>query len=232
MPGEAVDEVVLAAVGLVGDHHDVAPVRQHRMAVALLLGEELLDGREHHAAGGDGELGAQVGPVLGLHRWLAQELAAAGEGAEQLVVEVVAVGEHHDGGVRHLGCEDHPAGVERHGQALARALGVPDHADAAVALGAARQRAGLVVAAFLGRARSVGGLGGGSAQRLLQRHVDGVELVVARHLLDELPAAQILEHDEVAHEIEEAALLEHALQHHLQLGHALRGPRRRWCARA
>ena len=33
--GEAVDEVVLAAVGLVRDHHDVAPVGQHPGRVRL-----------------------------------------------------------------------------------------------------------------------------------------------------------------------------------------------------
>ena len=32
-------------------------------------------------------------------------------------------------------------------------------------------------------------------------HVHGVELVVARHLLGELPAALVLEHDEVAEEL-------------------------------
>ena len=62
--GEAVDEVVLAAVRLVGDDDDVAPVGEHRMAVALLLGEELLDGGEDHAAGGHLQLLAQVGAAL------------------------------------------------------------------------------------------------------------------------------------------------------------------------
>ena len=37
--GEAVDEVVLAAVRLVGDHDDVPPVGEHGMPVALLLGK-------------------------------------------------------------------------------------------------------------------------------------------------------------------------------------------------
>ena len=49
--GVAVDEVVLAAVGLIGDDHDVAAVGERRMAVASLLGEELLDGGEDHASG-------------------------------------------------------------------------------------------------------------------------------------------------------------------------------------
>ena len=66
MAGEAVDEVVLAAVGLVGDDDDVAPVRKHGVAVALLGRHELLDGREDDATAGDAELLAQIGPVGGL----------------------------------------------------------------------------------------------------------------------------------------------------------------------
>src|SRR5450759_1602594 len=117
MPGEAVNEVVLAAVRLVGDDHDVATVREDRVAIATLLGEELLDRREDDAAGADPELLAQVGPVGGLHGRLAQEIAAAGERAEELVVEVVAVGQDDDRRVGHRGLEDHPARVEGHGQA-------------------------------------------------------------------------------------------------------------------
>ncbi len=52
----------------------------------------------------------------------------------------------------------------------------------------------------------------GSTKGLFDGGVDRVELVVAGHLLDELPATQILEHNEVAQEVQEAALLEHALQ--------------------
>ena len=76
---------------------------------------------------------AQVRPALGLHRLLAQQLVAAAEGAEELVVQVVAVGDDHQRRVLHGRVQDHPPGVKGHGQALARALGVPDHADALVA---------------------------------------------------------------------------------------------------
>ena len=145
--GEAVDEVVLAAMRLVGDDHDVAALRQQRVAVALLLGEELLDGGEHHAARLDREFRAQIGPALRLHRRLPQQVPAAREGAEELVVEVVAVGQHDDGRVLHRRFADDPPGVERHRQALARALGVPDDADAPVAGIAARLAARLVMAA-------------------------------------------------------------------------------------
>ena len=42
--------------------------------------------------------------------------------------------------------------------------------------------------------------------------------MVTRHLLDQHAAAVILEHDEVAQQCQEPALLEHALNRHLQLG--------------
>ncbi len=45
-----------------------------------------------------------------------------------------------------------------------------------------------------------------------------MKLVVARHLLGELAGPKVLEHDEVPHELEEAPLREHPLQHHLELG--------------
>ena len=73
MAGEAVDEVVLAAMGLVGDDDDVAPVRKHGVAVAGLGRHELPDGGEDDPTAADAELGAQVGPILGLGGILAQE---------------------------------------------------------------------------------------------------------------------------------------------------------------
>ena len=66
MPGEAVDEVIPAAVGLLGDDD---------------------------ATAGDAELLAQVGEVGGLDWILAQQVAAAGESAEELIVQVVSVGD-------------------------------------------------------------------------------------------------------------------------------------------
>ena len=153
MAGEPVDEVVLAAVGLVGDDHDVAPVRQHGVGVALLLGVELLDRGEDDAPGIHRELAAQIGPVLRLHRRLAQQVLAAGEGAEELVVQIVAVGQHHDGRVLHRRLADDGAGVEGHSQALAGALGVPDDADAAIAGVAAGPPAGLVAPSSFGSSR-------------------------------------------------------------------------------
>lgn len=82
VPGEAVDEVILAAMRLVGDHDDVVPLRKHRVPVALGFREELLNRGEHYAAGPDRELCAQVGAVRGLHGHLTQQILTAGECAE------------------------------------------------------------------------------------------------------------------------------------------------------
>ena len=131
--GKTVNEIVLAAVRFVGDDHDVAPVREHRMAVALLLRQKLLDGGEHHAACSHRKELAQVRPAFRLHRRLAQEVLAAGKRPKELVVQIVAAGEHHDRRVFHRRFADDAPGVKRHRQTLAAILRVSDHADAPVA---------------------------------------------------------------------------------------------------
>ena len=136
VPGEAVDEVVLAAVGLVGDDDDVAAVGQQRDSLSPFVSgrnfwivvkttppEATLSSSSH------------LVPVLGLGRLLPQQLLAGGERAEELVVEVVAVGEDDECRVGHRRVRDDLAGVEGHRQALAAALGVPDDADPLVTLG-------------------------------------------------------------------------------------------------
>ena len=196
VPRVAVDEVVLAAVRLVGDDDDVAPRGERAVRVALFLGVELLDRREHHPAGGDRQLLAQLGAALRLCWRLAEQVLAAREGAEELVVEVVAVCQDDDGRILHGRLARDRAGVEGHRQALARTLCVPDDADAAVAGRSAGSAPPLVAPALLdhGRVRSQPGrtqrLGDGGAHR--------VELMVAGHLLQEDAAAVVLEDDEVA----------------------------------
>ncbi|EXI72987.1 MAG: hypothetical protein AW07_02919 [Candidatus Accumulibacter sp. SK-11] len=212
----AVDEVILAAMRLVGDHDDVPPVGEHRVAVALLFREELVDGGEHHPALCHAQQLAQVRPTLGLHRRLAQQVAAAREGAEELVVEVVAVGEHDQRRVLHRRLADDSSGVERHRQAFARALRVPHHAHAPVAGLAARLSTCLVAALpRLQLLRCALQLRG--AQRLADRDLHRVELVVAGHLLDDATTV-VLKDDEVAQQIEKAPRRTQARDHHLQLG--------------
>jgi len=52
VPGEAVDEVVLAAVRLVGNHDDVVAVRKQRVLIFAVRGKKLVDRRENDSAGG------------------------------------------------------------------------------------------------------------------------------------------------------------------------------------
>ena len=97
--------------------------------------------------------------VLGLHGLLAQQVLAARERAEELVVQIVAVGQDDQRRVLHRRVRTILPGVEDHRQALAGALRVPDDADPLVALGRRRR------------------------DRAVDRLVDGVELVIAGQLL-------------------------------------------------
>ncbi len=190
-------ETVLAAVRLVRDHDDVAAVGEGRVFDLAGLGCELLEGGEHHAAGRTRQSLSQVLPAVGLPRGLAEQVAAHGERAEQLVVEVVAVGEDHEGRVLHRRVGDDLSGVERHQQALAGALRVPDHADTAIACRARR------------------------GDRALDRMAYGVKLVIAGHDLDQ-SRARVPEHGEVPDQGQEPVLLEHAFDDGFDLGGALR----------
>lgn len=60
--GEAVNEIVLAAMRFVGND-DVSPVRQQRILIAFFIRQESLNCGKHHAAGGDNEYLAQNVPV-------------------------------------------------------------------------------------------------------------------------------------------------------------------------
>ncbi len=140
---------------------------------------------------------AQAGPGVGLHRRLAQQLGRAREHAEQLVVQVVAVGHHHQGRVAH-GRVLHQLGREAgHLDALAGALRVPHHAALA----------------------ALGGLGlrAGGHQHALDHRAHRVELVIAGHLLDQ--PALVLEQDEVAQVVQQQFALEQAMHQRLQLAH-------------
>ena len=72
-------------------------------------------------------------PAGRLNRDLTKDFVAALELAEKLVVEVVAVSQHHQRRVLHRRVAHDAGRIEEHGKALAAALGVPDHARPAVA---------------------------------------------------------------------------------------------------
>ena len=200
MAGVAVYEVVLTAVGFIGDDHDVAPLGQDRVGVPFLIGEELLDGGEHHPARFHRQFAAQVGPACGLAGGLAEQVLATGEDAEQLVVQVVAVGEDDDGRVFHGRFADDSPGVERHGQAFSRSLRVPHHSDAPVARLSPRPPL-----------RVGGVLHFGGPQGLLHRRPHRVELMVSGHFLNRLLVLQPFENNKVAYQGQKPPPLQHAV---------------------
>ena len=119
--------VVLAAVRLVGEHDHVGPVAEHLRRL------ELVDQREDVAVVAAQQL-AQVRAARGV-ALVALGLAhrAGGlEGLGDLVVQLHAVGDDHEGPVaRHLA--QHLLREEDHREALAAALRVPEDAAAPVA---------------------------------------------------------------------------------------------------
>ena len=124
--------VVLGAVRLVGDHHDVVTIRQHRHLRVRLGRNELVDQSEHVPV-----VDAQQFPEMcrrfGVHVRSGRDGIGIDERLVQLVVEFLTVGDHHERPVtRHR--SQHLLGEPQHRQALARPLGVPEHPEPAVAL--------------------------------------------------------------------------------------------------
>ena len=86
-------EAVLTAMGFIAHHDDIAAGGQGRIVFL-----ELLHGGEDDAVGRAAfKQLAQMFPCGGLHRLLTQEVLALGELTIKLVVEVIAVGDDHDG---------------------------------------------------------------------------------------------------------------------------------------
>src|SRR5690606_21647277 len=185
---KAIDEVVLAAMGFVSNHDDVSAFRERRMSIAAFLGKELVNRGEHHTARGHGQQLAQIRTAFGPSRRLPQQLLATREGREELIVEVVAIGEYDDGRVLHRRLADDAAGIERHRETLARPLRVPHHAHAPIARLAAGFSARFEAALWVVLDWVADPVQLRSAQRLAYGDLDSVELVIARHLLDD-PAA-------------------------------------------
>ena len=106
-------------MGLISDHHDVAPVRKDGVAVAIFARCELLQRGEDDPTRRTLELRPQVGAGRRLYRRLRQD-PRWGEGLpEELIVEIIAVGDEHQGRVRHALIAHDLRGVEHHLEALA-----------------------------------------------------------------------------------------------------------------
>src|SRR5947208_3813729 len=103
------------------------------MSPAFLFWQDFVDRSDYDSAARYLEQLAQMFPAVRLLRFLSQQLVAARERAEELIVQIVAVGEDDERRVLHRGMHDEPTSVERHCQRLARTLRMPDQADAFMA---------------------------------------------------------------------------------------------------
>ena len=178
-------ETVLPPVRLVHHHDDVSPVTEGLVPV-----HELLHCREDDAVGlSPNEELQEVLAGGRLHGLLTQERLAAPELAVELVVEVVPVGDDHDGGLVQALLEK--VREENHGEGLARSLRVPEHAYLPIA----SHRLD------------------GALCRLPHSKV----LVVPREDFHHA-VRRVAETDEVVNDVHEAFLGEHAVEHRSPVG--------------
>ena len=100
---QAVNQVVLAAVRLIGNHDNVSPIRKTRHAVSLFFGHKLLNRGEDNAATGNKQQVTQVGAPLCLSWRLSQRITATRKLPKELVVQIIAISQHNNGWILHLG---------------------------------------------------------------------------------------------------------------------------------
>ena len=93
--------VVLGAMGLVGDDHDVVALRQNRHLLAFLGRDELVDQREDVAVV-LAEQRAQMGRVLSVDLLAGGDHSGVGKVPIELLVELLAVCDQHEGPVAGL----------------------------------------------------------------------------------------------------------------------------------
>ena len=236
MPGKPVDKIVLAAVRFVGHHHHIAPLAQPGIAPAALFREKLLDGGKDDPARGHGEQLSQILAAGSLHRRLAQKLLAVAKGIEKLLVQIVAIRQHHDGGVAHRLRQHQFPGVEDHRKALPAALRMPHHPGALVALGLALDARQAVDGWMfchpvrrldpVRRIHKMLILARRRPQRRSDGFIDRKILVVGGHFFDALPwrAGRLgfLEDDKMPDHIQQRLLIEQSLNQRLQLRLVLR----------
>ncbi len=93
-----------------------------------------------------------------------------------------------------FGLKDQTPGVEDHRQTFARTLRVPDHAHAPIAGFALRLRLSEIATVLFTHNAFSNAHG---AQGFFNCNVDSVELMIARHLLDQCSTAVVFKDDEV-----------------------------------
>src|SRR5207248_3094047 len=88
-----------------------------------------------------------------LYRFLSQQLVTTRKRPEELIIEIIPVGDDDDGWIFHRRLEHEPSRIKRHAERFARALGVPDYAHATVVFFTTGHSARKITAMRFGDAR-------------------------------------------------------------------------------
>ena len=146
----------------------------------------------------------QLLSAIGLHRRLSDQAFAHREGREQLVIQIVTIGQHHQCRVGHGRMLDQLAGVEGHQQTFARALGMPYHACALVSGPLCLDTGQTVPGGIFGHTLN----DPCSPNRGSHRMAYCMELVIARNDLGK-PRPRRGKHGETANQLKQTAVLKH-----------------------
>ena len=218
MPRKSVDKIVLAAVRLIGDDHNIAPCRKHRMGIALLLRKKLLDRRKHHAPGRHRELLTQISASTRLRWRLTQQIPTTRKRTKKLIIQIVAIRQNHNRRILHHRIPNNSPGVKSHRQTLTRPLRMPHHANPPITRRTPWLLARLIASTpFCNPTPRL--LQCHRTPRLTHRHPHRVKLVIPRHLLHQHTAAIILKNNKIAHQQKKTPDIADTFEHHLQFGH-------------
>ena len=133
-----VKQTVLGSVGFIRHHDNVLPFGKYRvgsfsqLVFVALLQSEFLDGREDDTTASCGQQFAQiVCRFSALH--IANQVFGQDKVFVQLKIQITSIDLYHNGWVFQLGQAAQDSGINRHRNAFAAALGVPNHANTTVA---------------------------------------------------------------------------------------------------
>ena len=152
-----------------------------------------------------------------------EQVATSLELPEQLIIQIVAVGQHHDRRILHRRIANHATGIKQHRKAFTGTLRMPHDTRSSVPGFAAVHPTGPILAfVFRGHHHRVCHPAG--PHRFLYRSVHRMELVVARDdLMHSVTLGILLKHDKVLQHVEEPAFLKHASNQDFQFQSRLGG---------
>ena len=210
-------------MSLVGNDYYIASICQLFIHITTLR-LELLYRRKYHATRCHAQQRLQMLSVLRLYRRLSQQLTAVGECSEQLVVQVVTVGYHHNGRIAHRA--DNLANIKHHRKRLARTLRMPYHARLMVTLRLFFHIFKTIYGRIFFQDENIIKVDAGGTHCRFHRFVHSIILMICSDLLHRLYRSDarlfilrlaFFEYRERTDKVEQCLLVQHSLYQHLHL---------------